>query len=281
MMRSWRHLVMIVCCLFLLSGCAVRMLYNWLDWAIVWKLDDYFDLSRKQKNVLGEQVDELLQWHRKQALPDYVVALRALSFDLRRPLTEAEVEHHLQTFERLSRQLAEGLKTPANRFAVVLTDEQIQQFVHERWKKLREQRDEFKEKNGQKVYASFKKKLEKNLRNWIGDLDPAQQPLIEQSSQWQRQYYASWLDYQEVWVQAVEKTLAARGTPEFERGLVLVLLNGDELGDGRFRQYLADSRARSVTWLPALSASLTPRQREELRGRLSDLAADLEALHKG
>ena len=113
------------------------------------------------------------------------------------------------------------------------------------------------------------------------DLDPAQQPLIEQSSQWQRQYYASWLDYQEVWVQAVEKTLAARGTPEFERGLVLVLLNGDELGDGRFRQYLADSRARSVTWFAALSASLTPRQREELRGRLSDLAADLEALHKG
>lgn len=276
----WRHCAMILCCLLLLNGCAVRMLYNWLDWAIVWKLDDYFDLNRQQKAVLDQQVEGLLQWHRYQALPDYVVALRALSFDLRRPLSEAEVDQHMRTFERLSRQLADGLKGPANKFAVVLTDEQIQRYVHERWKKLKEQRDEYKEENGAKVYASFKKKLEKNLRNWIGDLEPAQQPLIEESSKWQQQYYGYWLDYQQVWVQAVEQTLAARGTPAFESGLVSVLLKGDELGNGRFKQYVADSRARSVTWFSQLSASLSPQQREELRGKLSDLAADLDALSK-
>lgn len=99
----WRHCAMILCCLLLLNGCAVRMLYNWLDWAIVWKLDDYFALNRQQKAVLDQQVESLLQWHRYQALPDYVVALRALSFDLRRPLSEAEVDQHMRTFERLSR----------------------------------------------------------------------------------------------------------------------------------------------------------------------------------
>ena len=43
-----------------LSGCAVRLLYNWLDWAIEWKLDDYFSLTRAQSRALDAQVGPLL-----------------------------------------------------------------------------------------------------------------------------------------------------------------------------------------------------------------------------
>ncbi|MFB0954292.1 MAG: hypothetical protein QMB70_07390, partial [Aeromonadaceae bacterium] len=60
--------------------------------------------------------------------------------------------------------------------------------------------------------------------------------------------------------------------------LVAVVLKGNELGDGRFKQYVADSRARSIRWFAALSASLNDEQRQYLREKLSELAADLEAL---
>ena len=93
-----------------LSGCAVRLLYNWLDWAIEWKLDDYFSLTRQQSQVLDAQITPLLQWHRREALPQYVRALRSLSFDLRRPLTEAEVARYMDIFEQLMQQLAEPAK---------------------------------------------------------------------------------------------------------------------------------------------------------------------------
>ena len=264
----------------LLTGCAVRMLYNWLDWAIAWKLDDYFELSSQQSSELDRQVAQILQWHRHEALPGYVRALRSLSFDLRRPLTEAEVAAHLQTFEQLMRQLAEGVQEPANRFAVTLSDEQVRRFMAERWKKQQEQRKEFAQEHGNKVYASFQRKLEKNLDQWLGDVEPAQQPLIDQSSQWQRQYYGTWLDYQEVWLKALEQTLAQRGQPGFGAGLVAVVVKGDEVGDGRFKQYVADSRQRSIQWFTALSASLSDEQRQYLRRKLSELAADLEALSR-
>lgn len=84
-----------------LSGCAVRLLYNWLDWAIEWKLDDYFSLTRQQSKALDAQVGPLLQWHRREALPRYVRALRSLSFDLRHPLSEAQVAQYMDTFEQL------------------------------------------------------------------------------------------------------------------------------------------------------------------------------------
>ena len=261
-----------------LSGCAVRLLYNWLDWAIEWKLDDYFSLTRQQSKALDAQVGPLLQWHRREALPRYVRALRSLSFDLRHPLSEAQVAQYMDTFEQLMQQLADGLKQPANRFATTLTDAQIQDFMAERWEKQRDQREEFAEQNGIKVYKSFQRKLEKNLDTWLGSVEPAQRSLIAQSSQWQRQYYGSWLEYQEVWLQALERTLAARGTPAFESGLVAVVLKGNELGDGRFKQYVADSRARSIRWFAALSASLNDEQRQYLREKLSELAADLESL---
>lgn len=276
-----RHLVRLGAILLLsltLSGCAVRLLYNWLDWAIEWKLDDYFSLTRQQSKVLDRQVESLLQWHRREALPRYVRTLRSLSFDLRHPLSEAQVAHYMDTFEQLMQQLADGLKQPANRVAATLTDAQIQHFMAERWKKQRDQREEFAEQNGLKVYKSFQRKLEKNLDTWLGSVEPAQRPLIAQSSQWQRQYYGSWLEYQEVWLQALEHTLVSRGTPEFESGLVAVVLKGNELGDGRFKQYVADSRQRSIRWFAALSASLSDDQRQYLRAKLSELAADLEAL---
>jgi hypothetical protein len=264
----------------LLTGCAVRMLYNWLDWAIAWKLDDYFELTSSQSNMLDQQVTQILQWHRREALPGYVQALRSLSFDLRRPLTEPEVAAHLRTFEGLMRQLAENVKQPANRFAATLTDQQIDRFMAERWKKQLEQRKEFAQENGDKVYASFQRKLTKNLDSWLGDVEPAQQPLIAQSAQWQRQYYGTWLDYQDVWLKTLALTLAERGKPGFESGLVAVVLKGDELGDGQFKHYVADSRQRSIQWFAALSASLTDEQRQYVRRKLSELAADLDALSR-
>lgn len=278
MMRHISRALLLLLVSFSLSGCAVRLLYNWLDWAIEWKLDDYFSLTRQQSQALDAQITPLLQWHRREALPQYVRALRSLSFDLRRPLTEAEVAHYMDIFEELMQQLADGLKQPANRFAATLTDDQVQSFMAERWKKQRDDRREFAEQHGIKVYNSFQRKLEKNLDTWLGSVEPAQRPLITQSSHWQQQYYGSWLDYQDVWLRALEQTLAARGKPEFESGLVAVVLKGNELGDGRFKQYVADSRQRSIAWFAALSASLTDEQRQYLREKLSELAGDLDDL---
>ena len=278
-MKRWS----LVCCLFcslLLTGCAVRLLYNWLDWAISWKMDDYFSLSRQQSRLLDDEVQNILKWHRKNALPRYVNALRTLSFDLRHPLSEREVEYHVGVFEALLKELAEGLKEPANRFAASLTDEQIASFMAERLSKQAKLRKEWQENGAADVHDDFVRKLKKNMENWLGEIDPSQEPLIQTWADWQQKYYPNWLDYQDVWLQAMGNTLKARGTPAFEPELVQVLIKGRELGDGKFIRYVDASRQLSIRWFSQLSASLTDEQRKHLRGRLSELASDLDALSK-
>lgn len=279
-MKRWPLLCCLLCSL-LLSGCAVRLLYNWLDWAISWKMDDYFSLSRQQSRLLDDEIQGLLKWHRKEALPRYVQALRTLSFDLRQPLSEREVEYHMGVFENLLKELAEGLQEPANRFAASLTDEQVRSFMAERLKKQAKLRQEWRDDGASEVHGDFVRKLEKNMDNWLGSVDPSQQPLIQTWADWQQKYYPNWLDYQDVWLQALQKTLNARGKPEFGPEMVQVLIKGRELGNGRFIKYVDASRALSVRWFSQLSASLTDEQRVHLRNRLSELASDLESLSRG
>ena len=279
-MKQWRWSWLCLLIPLLLSGCAVRLLYNWLDWAIAWKMDDYFSLSRQQSRLLDQQVQTLLQWHRQAALPRYVSALRSLSFDLRRPMSEAEVEHHIRVFEGLLRELAEGLRQPANHFAVSLSDEQVASFMAERREKQRKLREEWRKDGAAEVHQDFVRKLEKNMRDWLGEVDPVQQPLIQTWADWQQRYYPNWLDYQDVWLESLDKTLKARGTPDFEPEMVQVLVKGRDLGNGRFAPYVDESRRLSIQWFSKLSASLTPEQRSYLRGKLSELASELEGLTK-
>lgn len=151
----------------------------------------------------------------------------------------------------------------------------------ERLKKQAKLRQEWRDDGASEVHGDFVRKLEKNMDNWLGSVDPSQQPLIQTWADWQQKYYPNWLDYQDVWLQALQKTLNARGKSEFGPEMVQVLIKGRELGNGRFIKYVDASRALSVRWFSQLSASLTDEQRVHLRNRLSELASDLESLSRG
>lgn len=72
---SWSLLLL---CL-LLAGCSTRVVYYWLDVAIVWQLDDYFSLDRGQKRLLDNEVKGLMAWHRQREVPRYADDLDALA----------------------------------------------------------------------------------------------------------------------------------------------------------------------------------------------------------
>ncbi|MCR6555346.1 DUF6279 family lipoprotein, partial [Aeromonas sp. CPF2-S1] len=80
--RSWSLLLL---CL-LLTGCATRVIYYWLDSAIVWQLDDYFSLDRSQKKLLDQEVKGLMAWHRQHELPIYARDLDALAKAVASPM---------------------------------------------------------------------------------------------------------------------------------------------------------------------------------------------------
>ena len=60
----------------ILNGCsATQVIYNRADILIRWYLDDYVTLDRDQQARFDERLDALLEWHRQEELPEYVLLL--------------------------------------------------------------------------------------------------------------------------------------------------------------------------------------------------------------
>ena len=46
--QQWRRAVAILVLVGMTSGCAVKLVYNQLDWLIPWYLSDYLDMNGEQ-----------------------------------------------------------------------------------------------------------------------------------------------------------------------------------------------------------------------------------------
>ena len=59
-----------------LSSCsATQFIYNRVDILVRWYLDDYVSLDREQQARFDGRLEGLLDWHRREELPAYVVLL--------------------------------------------------------------------------------------------------------------------------------------------------------------------------------------------------------------
>ena len=59
-----------------LSSCsATQFIYNRVDILVRWYLDDYVSLDREQQARFDGRLEALLDWHRREELPAYVVLL--------------------------------------------------------------------------------------------------------------------------------------------------------------------------------------------------------------
>ncbi|WP_349921845.1 DUF6279 family lipoprotein [Aeromonas veronii] len=280
---SWRHprsWSLLLLCL-LLTGCATRVIYYWLDSAIVWQLDDYFSLDRSQKKLLDTEVKGLMAWHRQHELPIYARDLDALAKAVASPMTPEQVSLHLdKTQASLARTLENAIPRTV-RLARTLTDAQVAHFMGDRVKRQQERQHDFATESKAEMLKGFREKMSERLVFWIGKVKPAQEPLIAQWAEWQYEMMGPWLEFQGAWTQELDRLMKQRQSPDFGKELTRLLQQGDGLMDGRFTGYTDQSRQRTVQWLSDLSQSMELSQRAHLYTLLKDYAEDFEEMTRG
>ncbi|MFM4720355.1 DUF6279 family lipoprotein [Aeromonas bivalvium] len=262
----------------LLVGCATRVIYYWLDSAIVWQLDDYFSLDRNQKTLLDTEVKGLMAWHRQHELPIYARDLDALAKAVASPMTPAQVTLHLdRTQASLARTLENAIPRTV-RLARTLTDAQVARFMADRVKRQQERQHDFLTESKTGMQQEFQDKLRERLVFWIGKVKPAQEPLIAQWAEWQYEMMPPWLEFQGAWTRELDRLMKQRQSPDFGKELTRLLQQGDGLMDGRFTGYTDQSRQRTIQWLSALSQSMDLSQRAHLYTLLKEYAEDFETM---
>ncbi|UNP90514.1 DUF6279 family lipoprotein [Aeromonas encheleia] len=275
--RSWSLLLL---CL-LLTGCATRVIYYWLDSAIVWQLDDYFSLDRSQKKLLDSEVKGLMAWHRQHELPIYARDLDALAKAVASPMSPVQVEYHLDKVQGSLTRTLENAIPRTVRLARTLTDAQVAHFMTDRVKRQQERQHDFATESREEMLKGFREKMNERLRFWIGRVKPAQEPLIAQWAEWQYEMMGPWLEFQGAWSLELDRLMKQRQSPDFGKELTRLLQQGDGLMDGRFTGYTDQSRQRTIKWLSDLSQSMDLSQRAHLYSLLKDYAEDFAAMTKG
>ena len=265
----------------LLAGCSAnRFLYNRADTFVRWAVDDYVDLTSEQQQRFDDNLDVLLDWHRRAELPQYrdFIFLSIAALDDGVTIDEAIVisEAIEQAVNRLQAEFIELLLlTGAD-----LSEQQILDFLAE----LDRQQQEFAEERlvrDEETYAAdAAKSLEGLAKRLLGRLDEAQQSLIASKSKELMRIDRLWYDDRTVWGATLRTILETRA-PDWQSDVRAL---SEARSSARTPAYVAGIDHNGDVILELLVDIIngrTERQDRKMRRFLNGLIADIDALTIG
>ncbi|MBU03091.1 MAG: hypothetical protein CME55_07335 [Halieaceae bacterium] len=261
-----------------LTGCsATQFIYNRVDVLVRWHLDDYVSLDRDQRAQFDERLDILLEWHRREELPEYVLLLDdALAIlDNGVPLDAA-------------RDMADRIELAAIRFQgpflelLLRTGKDLRQkqrveFVDAMMAKQEEFEADRLARSDEEYREDLEKRFDAQLSRYMGPLTPAQIDRIAAGVADMTRLDRFWLEDRRVWIEAVSDILlrAENDWPDQVRAMI----TGRE--DALLPAYREgiDHNGEVILQLSRdVLISRTEKQDRKLRSKLIVLRDDLAAL---
>jgi len=275
---------LMLCSAALLSACgSVQLGYNYAPALLQYQMDSYLDLTEEQETLLAQELRSFQAWHRKDELPAYAQTLRQWANKLEQPYTFSTQEL-IEKQAQLEAALLVVAERSAYRLApLVLTLTEQQRLRLQR--QFEKSNAEYAEENLVDVVAAREERREQfdeRYEDWLGSLTQEQKTTIKQWLDQQPSRAQLWGQERLARQQALLTLLAdARTLPSAEAAAIELHDYFQSLSRYRITD-LQVEREQRLTSLAELTASMlnsmTTKQREHLRAKLLDYAADFEAL---
>lgn len=262
------------------SACAVRFVYNQLDWAIPWYLKDYMALNGDQKNRFQQRLDDYLYWHRVEQLPLYADFLRKVADEARDGLDRNEIS----VVQKQTEEFADVLVTRMIPQVVALfasaSDKQLRQL----FERFEADNERFRRDNIDISERAQRKQAVNDARDyverWIGGLSDKQERILRH---WGLTYQPMGNDLLEArlaWQQAFRDILALRRRQpqQYEEQLTALLKNRQFGRSAAFNRKIEHNGDALISLYQTLDESLSADQRQRLIKSLHGYAEDFTAL---
>ena len=165
------------------AGCSsIRFTYNQGDTLLYWWLNNYLDLDSDQSGFVKKDIDELLQWHRKTQLKDYVQLLANGQRQLAGNLSHADLMGDYRDIKARTELLAYKALPELADLARSVRPEQIAQMEKKFAKNNETYRKKFMRGDlEQRQKARFKKSMEQ-FELWFGNFSSEQEAVLRKAS---------------------------------------------------------------------------------------------------
>ena len=275
---SLRSIILLVMFALVLSGCSAnRFLYNRADTFVRWAIDDYVDLTSEQQKQFDTDLDELLDWHRRDELPLYREFIVSSLDALEGGVTIDEAVLISEAIDEAANRLQVKLVDLLLESAEGLIDDQIQDFLDE----LDRQQEEYAQERLVREDITYADdaadSLQRLAKRLLGRLNDEQKALIQSRSTELMRIDRLWHEDRSVWGAKLRTILESR-LPGWQTEIRVL---GDTRSEARTPAYVAGIEHNGDIILGLLVEVIngrTERQDKRMRRFLDDLIADIDAL---
>lgn len=255
-----------------LSACTTKVAYNFLHWAIEWKVQRLVKLHGEQKILTQKAIKDFHHWHRATQLPQYADYLRLLQTRLNEgPITANEIHTETDKVQVLVDQSVEKVLPDATEVLSMLSDAQVQELL----KNVAEERDEYKEEyvdpSTSKRQKLYYKKFLKHSQDWLGTLSKAQKEQVRTWSEQLEPFETLNLEQQKIWEQDLEKILAQRhDKTALFKGLQNLMFHRTDNWQPELEKILDRNQALSYQLIADLLNGMSEGQRKHMNKKIED-----------
>ncbi len=261
----------------LVAACSsTQFFYNRLDFLIPWYLSGYVDLEREQRQLLQDQVDAFLGWHRRSELSRYASLLARAEVALDSRVTPATVEGLALSAEKEWLRLRDRALDELMVVGEALDDAQIATFVGN----LRERQREYEEKYLDRDEDDYREEacdsLTDNLEDYLGRLGRGRQRKICATLKDLRRADVAWLSERQRWIDWLQEVLKRR--PGWQSELRQRVTDWEGSVSPDYLSIYAHNASLIYRAVAAAVEARSERQDRYLRRKLSGLREDFTQL---
>ena len=275
-----RRLAVLFLCVFLAGCSATRIVYNKLDWILVWYISDFFTLDDAQQDHLETVVERNLEWHRRDQLPKYAQLLREIERNFSADVVTLEMleryhAHSMVLWDEFIVQITPDM----TEFFRTLSQEQIDEFIANLEESNQDLWEEYAGKTPEERLERRQKSTIKGIERFFGRLSDEQQELIHSYQASLHDVSLDWMASRRQWQQDFRDLIVERPPePEFSDQMMRLMLEPNSDDSPEYRRRVEENRQTIMAMMVALSADLTDKQRKRFSKNLKKNSRNFEIL---
>lgn len=280
-MRKLYLPLLAVLCLTNIS-CSTKFAYNFLDWAIEWKIKSFVSLHGEQKDFMKGAVDRFHLWHRTTQLPLYADYLTDVANRLeQKPFNAKQIHEETDKVQVFMDQSLEQAIPDLAKLMAQLNDKQAKELMEN----VAEERDEYVEKYVDVTHKEQVKLRYEDFMDYfkphVGSVSKAQKKIIKAWAGSMKPYEALNVQQQLRWEGDLKHTLENRDKPDvLDRGLRKLMFYRTDDWIPELEANLDYNQTLTYQMIEQLLLGLSEKQKKHLLEELRDYAKTCRELSK-
>ena len=275
-----RNFILIILCVFALSGCSTTFIYNNLPWLADYWVDDYVDLDKQQSKQLKTEVEKLRRWHRSHALPQYRQLLIEIKTGISKPLDAQQLLEWREKSQMYWQDVVRQANDPILELAVSLSAQQKQEFVENVSKKISRQLNEFTELSEQEKIEVRIGQMLSSYKSWLGKLSDEQVSLIKEAALATASTKVHRFEYKQRRLDALRNVFSQTALDEFElrTELTEIIVNTEQYKSEQFIALSVIDKHTHAALQARILTTLSAKQQRHLIKEFNKWIDDIDTL---